>query len=44
MLGDEKGWSEIRLTSAIPSRRGICVSIPLLSFLTLDFASCKYCA
>ena len=34
VLGDKKGWSEIRLTSAIPSRRGICISTALLAFLT----------
>lgn len=34
MLGEEKGWGEIKLTAFIPSRQGICASIALLSFLT----------
>lgn len=34
MLEEEKGWGEIKLTSFIPSRQGICASIALLSFLT----------
>lgn len=34
VLGEEKGWGEIKLTSFIPSRQGICASIALLSFLT----------